>query len=172
MCEKTTYNTLDPNVPPVPSAPLHLHVLNKIFHGANFCTMCIKQTKREKKNPQRSGCITSYQGTGSSGTIASGLSRHVSFELYSVEEGTPPLWSGCISPPSLIPTTSSQNPKSERKQSVEAAALTECETDAKIVSHLPYDSTLMWHLLQTTNSLSWLKEHRGWQGLQLEELMI
>lgn len=142
-CANLGANALDPNVPPntpVPSALFHLHVLNKTFPGVNFSTMCIKQTKT--KNPLRSSCITSYQGTGSSGTTASGVSRHVSFELYNREEGTPPLWSGCLSPPSLIPTPSSQNPESKRKQSVEAAALTGRETDAKTVPHLPYDSQL------------------------------
>lgn len=69
---------------------------------------------RKKNTPQRFGCTTSYQGTWSSETIASGLSRHVSFELYGGEEGTPPLWSGCLSPPTLIPTPSSQNPKSKK----------------------------------------------------------
>lgn len=125
-----------------------------LFHLLCFIYMCwIKHflvwtlaqcalSKQRQKNPLRSSCITSYQGTGNSGTTASGVSRHVSFELYNGEEGTPPLWSGCLSPPSLIPTPSSQNPESKRKQSVEAAALTGRETDAKTVPHLPYDSQL------------------------------
>lgn len=80
-CANPSANALDPNVPPntpVPSALFHLHVLNKTFPGVNFSTMCIKQTKT-KKNPLRSSCITSYQGTGSSGTTASGVSPTCQF---------------------------------------------------------------------------------------------
>lgn len=157
-----------------------------MFHLLHFIYMCWKKyflvwilaqcaySKQCEKKILHSALVVQHliKELGSSETIASGLSRHVSFELYSGEEGTPPLWSGCLSPPTMIPTPSSQNPKSERKQSVEAAALTERETDAKTVPRLHYDSTLMWHLLQTTNSLSGLNEHRGLQWLQLEELMI
>lgn len=75
-CANLGANALDPNVPPntpVPSALFHLHVLNKTFPGVNF------STNKDKKNPQRSSCITSYQGTGSSGTTASGVSPTCQF---------------------------------------------------------------------------------------------
>lgn len=54
---------------------------------------------------------------------------HISVLNYNTEEGTPPLWSGCLSAPSWNPSDTLPNAEFKRKQSMEAAN-PRCETEA------------------------------------------
>lgn len=78
----------------------------------NFRRICITT-----ETSQSSDCIISYQQTVVSVTVASGVSLHISFKLYNREEGTVPMWPGCLSPQSLNPSKKLSNVELKRKQS-------------------------------------------------------
>lgn len=131
---------------------IYLHVRNKTFPGVNFSTMCRKKTKK-KKNPQQSTWHLIKKLEALELSLVEFPDMSV-LKLCNREEGTPPLWSGCLSPPSLIPTPGSQNSESKRKQSVRGSNSNRAWNRFKncATSDIWFlVVALMWHLLQTTN---------------------